>query len=237
MSAAQLFVCFILIHVATSTSCRISTFRVTGRSSLFALACQCGSSPEFLGRSIRRLAPSRPDTIAQERLTVSCIEHLKPSLSRACSHSPFLFQMRASAALKTCMNRKPKRDNGELFRFNKEKCNAGFRELDEERKEVLLVCQCPQRVGYSVQPGVVQFVTDGSKNGASREQKLLDRCTRNVRAQLTSGCRVHPERFDLRAAQAFNVCCKRIRRQFPKNKLLCQAVVPGDVEDFNLTFA
>lgn len=149
------------------------------------------------------------------------------------------YQRVASHVLTRCMKLTPKnppaKDNRK-FTFDGSKCVAEFRELDVARVEALLVCACTQRPGYIVHPGVIQFITTNSPNGASKEQKLLQKCTRDFIPALTNACSNMPKRFDLRSAQMFNVCCKRARVQFKNAKLNCQTIVPDDVSALDLTF-
>ncbi|KAI0562820.1 hypothetical protein FGB62_52g10 [Gracilaria domingensis] len=219
--------------------CAIATHRVTGKNSLFSLVCRCDNRPEMIGRSIRFFDPDTPDTMAQEELTVDCIEHEKPSMERACVYSGAAFERRAAHVLDDCMGRRPQNPSAEglqPFAFKNDRCETEFRELDVERMEALLVCACTQRPGYLVHPGVIQFITNGSPVGSSDEQTLLQTCTEEALPSLNDACRNHPGRFDLRGAQAFNVCCKRVRVLFDEEKLKCQAIVPDDVDSIDLTF-
>lgn len=228
-----------LVSVDGERTCRIATHRVVGKNNLFSLICRCGDGLEMLGRSIRFLDPHTADTNAQEELTVACIEHRKPEMAGACLKSGSEFERLAAHVLQECMGRRPQNPSAEglmPFTFRRDMCEAEFRELDVERVEALLVCACTQRPGYIVHPGVIQFITSGSPNGASEEQKLLLNCTREALPRLTDTCSNMPERFDLRSAQAFNVCCKRVRVLFPEEKLECQATVPDDVTALDLTF-
>lgn len=232
----------LLVSVApvnAERTCKIATFRVTGKNSLFALACRCGGQPEFLGRSIRFLDTHTPDTIAQERLTVHCIEKRKREMARACQRSGSAFEHRATNVLRECMEKRPTNPTNEgmmPFTYRRDQCVSEFRELDVDRVEALLVCACTQRPGYIVSLGVIQFITNGSPIGASAEQKALQKCTKAALPRLDYTCRNMPKRFDLRSAQMFNVCCKRIRRKFDLDKLKCQATVPDDVSELDLTF-
>lgn len=225
---------------SSSRRCHIATHRVTGKNSLFSLICRCDGNPEMLGRSIRFLDPHKADTVAQEKLTVSCIEHRKPHMARVCAkQGGTAYQHAASRVLRHCMGitpRNPPAADNVPFVFDRSMCEAEFRELDVARVEALLVCACKQRDGYLVHPGVIQFITDLSPNGAAAEQKLLQSCTSEFVPALSQACAAMPERFDLRSAQKFNVCCKRLRTQFPKDKLKCQAIVPDDVSSLDLTF-
>ncbi|PXF40864.1 hypothetical protein BWQ96_09409 [Gracilariopsis chorda] len=228
-----------LVPAHGERTCRIATHRVTGKNNLFSLICRCGDGLEMLGRSIRFLDPHTPDTIAQEELTVQCIEHRKPEMAGACLKSGSEFERLAAHVLRECMDRRPENPSAEErmpFTFRRDMCESEFRELDVDRVEALLVCACTQRPGYIVHPGVIQFITTGSPNGASEEQKLLLNCTREALPRLTDTCSNMPERFDLRSAQAFNVCCKRVRVLFALDKLKCQATVPDDVTELDLTF-
>lgn len=226
--------------VAHRRHCNIATHRVTGKNSLFSLICRCDGNPEMLGRAIRFLDPKKPDTIAQDKLTVRCIEHRKNHMARVCAHrGGNAYQHVAARVLSHCMRikpRNPKPSENKPFTFDRSKCVAEFRELDVARVEALLVCACTQRPGYLVHPGVIQFVTDLSPNGAAAEQKLLKRCTNEFIPSLSQSCSAMPKRFDLRSAQKFNTCCKRLRTRFPNAKHKCQAIVPDDVDTLGLTF-
>ena len=225
--------------VNAQRTCRIATLRVTGKNSLFALACRCGDGREALGRSVRFLDPKTPDTISQEELTVNCIEHRKPEMAHACQRSSRDFEHLAAHVLRECMDKRPVNPSPEglqPFTFNRDQCETEFRELDVDRVEALLVCACTQRPGYLVHPGVIQFITSGSPIGAGEEQKALEKCTKDMLPSLDKACRDIPERFDLRSARMFNVCCKRIRVQFALDKLKCQATVPDDVSSLDLTY-
>ncbi|PXF41483.1 hypothetical protein BWQ96_08790 [Gracilariopsis chorda] len=160
-------------------------------------------------------------------------------MARACFRNGSEFEELAASVLHECMDRRPVNPSAEVrmpFTFRRDSCKADFRELDADRLEVLLACGCVQRPGYIVNPGVIQFITSGSPNGANEEQKMLQECTREAVPQLSETCRVMPERFDLRSAQAFNVCCKRARVQFDVEKLKCQATVPDDITQLDLSF-
>ncbi|CAN8075227.1 unnamed protein product [Agarophyton chilense] len=220
-------------------TCNIATHRVTGKNSLFSLVCRCDNRPEMIGRSVRFLDPDTPDTVAQEELTVDCIEHEKPRMARACVHSGSAFERAAAHVLSDCMGRRPSNPSAagmQPFAFKIDRCVTEFRELDVERMEALLVCACTQRAGYLVHPGVIQFITNGSPLGSGEEQRLLETCTAQAMPQLNDACRNMPGRFDLRGAQAFNVCCKRARVLFDDEKLQCQAIVPDQVDSIDLTF-
>lgn len=234
-----LIVALTFVHVEGGKTCNIATHRVTGKNSLFSLICRCDGNPEMLGRSIRFFDPQKNDTIAQEKLTVRCIAKRKLSMEAACAISGQRFEHRARDVLTHCMRITPKNpapEDDRPFTFKRDKCFAEFRELDVARVEALLVCACKQPQDYLVHPGVIQFITDISPNGASQEQKLLESCTKEFIPSLSQTCSNMPGRFDLRSAQKFNVCCKRLRTQFPKEKLLCQAVVPDNVSSLDLTF-
>lgn len=225
--------------VSAQRRCRIATYRVTGKNSLFSLVCRCGQMSEALGRKIQFLDPHTPDTMAQERLTVSCIERRKHEMERACQRSAAHFERSAEHVLRLCMGKRPKnptREGLKPFMYRRDQCEYEFRELDVPRKEVLLVCGCTQRPGYIVHPGVTQFLTVGSPNGEDEEQKFMQKCTKDAIPQLNDACKNIPGRFDLRSAQAFNVCCKRARVKFALEKLKCQATVPDDISAIELTF-
>lgn len=219
-------------------TCNISTFRVTGASEVFVLACRCGDNQEYIGRSTLELDAHTPNTRAQEALTVGCIEKQKGAMARACQHGRVAFQSSASEVLKKCLSRRPqnpsKRGRKRLF-YRTDACATDFRELDVPRLEALLVCSCPQRSGYAISPAVTQFFTTTSPLGGDAEQKFLLECTKAALLELDTTCRNHPRRFNLESAQAFNVCCKRARVKFDDAKLKCQAVVPDDVTKIALS--
>lgn len=232
-------VCCLVSPSQARRDCAIATHRVTGKNSLFSLVCRCDNRPEMIGRSIRFLDPDTPDTMAQEELTVNCIEHEKPRMASACVHSGSAFERTAAHVLVDCMGKRPKNASAkglQPFAFKKDRCETEFRELDVERMEALLVCACTQRAGYLVHPGVIQFITNESPVGSSEEQSLLESCTKEALPSLDDACKNMPQRFDLRGAQAFNVCCKRVRVLFAEDKLKCQAIVPDVVESIDLTF-
>lgn len=237
------FVAVVLLLCLTSSNaqrrCRIATHRVTGKNKLFSLICRCGRRSEMLGRKIRFFDPHVADTNAQEQVTVRCIEKEKHALARTCERNPALFESRAAHVLRRCMGKRPKnptREGNKPFSYRRDQCVTEFRELDVSRKEALLVCACTQRPGYLVHPGVTQFLTVGSPNGADEEQKFMQKCTKGAMSHLNNACKKEPERFDLRSAQSFNVCCKRARVQFDVAKLKCQATVPDDISEIDLTF-
>lgn len=235
--AVTLLLCVTSVHA--QRRCKIATHRVTGKNKLFSLICRCGRRAEMLGRKIRFFDPHTPDTNAQERLTVKCIERRKHAMARACEHDAALFERNAGHVLRDCMGKRPKNPTGEgkkPFSYRRDQCVTEFRELDVSRKEALLVCACTQRPGYIVHPGVTQFLTVGSPNGEDEEQKFMQKCTKEALPHLNDACKKEPERFDLRSAQSFNVCCKRARVQFDIAKLKCQATVPDNIDDINLTF-
>lgn len=243
MSAVTIFLflaaisAFSFSTVEAHGDCKIGTFRITGASSFFTLVCQCDN--EYRGRTFRFLDPDTPDTNAQEALTVSCIEKRKSSMAHACDRSVKSFQQMATHALRNCMNLRPKNPSGnglKPFTYSTDNCKSEFRDIDTANVEAWLVCGCTQRPGYVVHPGVIQFLTDGSPNGAKQEQKFLRDCTGSALPALSNSCISQPERFGLRGRQLFNVCCKRLRVKFSAAKLKCQAVVPDDVSNLGAPY-
>ena len=237
------FAAVVLLLCLTSSNaqpgCRIATHRVTGKNKLFALVCRCGRGSEALGRKIRFLDPLVADTNAQEQVTVECIEKEKHAMARACERNPALFESRAAHVLRRCMGTRPinaTKEGNKPFSYRRDQCVTEFRELDVSRKEALLVCACTQRSGYLVHPGVTQFFTVGSPIGEDEEQKFMQECTKGAMSHLNNACKKEPRRFDLRSAQTFNVCCKRARVKFDVDKLKCQATVPDDISEIDLTF-
>lgn len=248
--------CAVLILTALPSSaqargrhnCRTAIFRVrNARNNLYALVCSCrrGGHPfGFVGRSVRDFRPWEKDTAAQAALTLRCFRHRIRHLNSRCVSSARLFERAATHALRDCMTQRPTQDDGKPFMFKKNRCTAGFRPFPgvsvatgKDRFETLLVCACRQAADYTVHPGAVQLVTQGAPTSPRAEARFVQKCTRNTLGELGRTCRKLPGRFNLRAAQQFNVCCKRARVQFPKSKLKCQDVVPDDVDTIQLSFS
>lgn len=238
VSACLLFIVALAIVTPSESSrmCRVVTHRVTAVSRLFSLVCRCGKRQELVGRSVRLIDPKVPDTKQQDRLTVECIEHAKESLLHDCLRDPREYDRNAAATLKRCMSLRPKKGNKtNPFTYHSRQCETEFRQLDvPNAREALLVCACTQRPGYIVHPGVVIFRLEDSPLGASKEQDFVRECTRSFLPQLTEACAGAPERFDVRSAQALNVCCKRARVKFQNQKLECQTLVPDDLSTLML---
>lgn len=227
--------------------CRTAIFRVrNARNNLYALVCSCRRGHEpygFEGRSVRDFRPWEKDTVAQAGVTVRCFRHRLHHLRRRCVHSSRLFERAATHALRDCMTKRPKRDNGKPFMYKKDRCTTSFRSLPgisattgKARFETLLVCACRQAADYIVHPGAVQLVTQGAPTSPRTEARFVQKCTRNALGDLGKACAGMPGRFNLRAAQQFNVCCKRARVRFAKSKLQCQDVVPDDVDTVQLSY-
>lgn len=228
-------------------NCNINILRVPNpNNQLYALLCRCGTpeNPRFRGRVTRRLPPGTPDTAARASNTVHCLRRQLHHLRRRCEHSKSAFVHSARHALHRCVVRsKPRFDDGKPFTFNKSTCGAEFRTVAARglqdgrlRLETFIVCTCPQGPNYNVHTGSVNLLsTSGASAASNREAEAVMMCTRDKIRALGTSCNADPsDRFELRAAQALNVCCKRRRVRQPQAKLQCQSVVPNDVSTIQI---
>lgn len=231
-------------RVERNIDCLNSIFRLSTRlDKSYVITCTCSNSDEFLGRAVSPLPDNVRNTAAQARVTLRCLRSKKAFLEHRCEHGALEYERAARHVLQRCIskpvpkkNRLPERP----FTFRRDMCEAELRLVDgrsptgSDQFEAFVVCACRQAKDYIVHPGAVRLITQGSPLGARREARFLASCTRASLSNLGSTCRSSARRFDLRAAQTFNVCCKRARVMFPNSKLDCQTVVPDDVDSIQL---
>lgn len=231
-------------NTANPLGCFLNFHRVIGRRSIYVWACVCNglltTAEPTRGRVELQTVPTSEESHAETLATARCIRNATPRALRICLRNGMEFQEKASRILRRCAAAQPnqvEKSQDGPFRYNQDKCQANSYRVEFPFTGVVWVCQCEQRPRYFISPGRVDFRSSFPTGTSSlAETRVIDRCSRGVKPELSRICSSVPGDFEILGLQILATCCKRSRVALAKLKFQCDAIVPSDVTIFKDPF-